>query len=68
MASPGEQIDIWRPEQGSGADPRRGGSGGSGGKTIVLQGFMWGRDQMRDLFAALNDGMQDGHKLNVQFS
>jgi lambda family phage tail tape measure protein len=37
-------------------------------KTIVLQGVMWGRDQMRDLFAALNEGMRDGHKLNVQFA
>ena len=29
---------------------------------------MWGRDQVRDMFEALNEGMRDGHKLNVQFT
>jgi hypothetical protein len=62
MASPGEQIDVWRPDQGGGADPRRGGSNG-GAKTIVLQGMVWGRDQIRDLVAALNEGDRDGIKL-----
>lgn len=68
MATPGEQVDIWRP--GEGPDQRRaaGGAGTSGGQTIVMQGFMWGRDQVRDMFEALNEGMRDGHKLNVQFT
>jgi hypothetical protein len=62
MASPGEQIDIWRPEQGGGQDPRRG-AGSSSGKTIIMQGMVWGRDQIRDLVDALNKGDRDGIKL-----
>lgn len=61
MASPGEQIDVWRPEQGGGQDPRR--SAGGGGKTIIMQGMVWGREQIRDLVAALNEGDRDGIKL-----
>lgn len=67
MASPGEQIDVWRPDQGGGADPRRG-AGGGGGQAIIMHGFMWSREQIRDLFAAINEGARDGHKLDVQFA
>lgn len=41
---------------------------GTGHQTIIMQGFMWGRDQVRDMFAAINEGMRDGHKLDVQFA
>lgn len=59
---PGEQLDIWRPGQNGGQnDPRRG--AGAINKTIVLQGMVWGRDQIRDLVAALNEGNRDGIKL-----
>jgi hypothetical protein len=68
MATPGEQVDIWRP--GEGPDPRRSGAGMAQGdnRTVVLNGFVWGRDQMRQLFDFLNEGMADGHKLNVKFN
>lgn len=65
--SPGEQVDVWRPDEGAGADPRGGGSR-SGGKTIVLNGFVWGRDQMRDMFEFLNEGLRDGHKFDLKFA
>lgn len=65
--SPGEQVDVWRPDEGGGADPRGGGSR-SGGKTIVLNGFVWGRDQMRDMFEFLNEGLRDGHKFDLKFA
>jgi hypothetical protein len=65
MVEPGEQIDI-TPNRGGNAGASKGNS--SGGPTIVMQGFMWGRDQVRDMFEALNEGMRDGHKLNVQFT
>ncbi|MHC2533361.1 phage tail tape measure protein [Bradyrhizobium diazoefficiens] len=65
MVEPGEQIDI-TPNRGGNAGASKGGA--SGGQTIVMQGFMWGRDQVRDMFEALNEGMRDGHKLNVQFT
>ena len=59
--SPGEQVDVWRPDQGGGADPRRGAQGS--GRTIIMQGMVWGRDAIRDLVAALNEGNRDGIKL-----
>jgi hypothetical protein len=37
-------------------------------KTVVLQGFMWSRDQMRDMFEFLNEGLRDSHKLNLKFA
>lgn len=67
MVSPGEQVDVWRPDQGGGADPRRG-AGSVGGKTIVLNGFAWGRDQMTQMFDYINEGLSDGHRLNVKFA
>ncbi len=67
MLSPGEQVDVWRPDQGGGADPRGGASSG-GSKTVVLQGFAWGRDQMTQMFEFLNEGMRDGHKLDLKFA
>jgi hypothetical protein len=63
MASPGEQVDIWRPGEKGGSDPRAGGAAAASAKTIVLQGMVWGRDQIRDLVEALNAGDRDGVKL-----
>ncbi|MBV5268981.1 MAG: hypothetical protein JZU55_02520 [Afipia sp.] len=37
-------------------------------RSITLQGFMWGRDQMTQLFEFLNEGMRDGHKLDLKFA
>lgn len=62
MASPGEQIDVWRPDQGGGADPRRGAGGGTYNVAVPL---VASRDWVREVFAALNEGMADGHRLNV---
>lgn len=63
MASPGEQIDIWRPEQGGGADPRRGASG----QTVNLaMPAITTRDALREIIDGLNGMFADGYRLNVQ--
>jgi len=63
MASPGEQIDVWRPEQGGGQDPRRGASAGA---TVNLSmPIATTRDALRSLIEGLNDMFADGYKLNV---
>lgn len=63
MASPGEQIDVWRPEQGGGADPRR---GAGGGNTVHLSmPIATTRDALRSLIDGLNDMFSDGYRLNV---
>ena len=63
MASPGEQIDVWRPEQGGGQDPRR---GAGGGNTVNLSmPIATTRDALRSLIEGLNDMFADGYKLNV---
>lgn len=67
MASPGEQVDVWRPDQGGGSDPR-GGSKGGGPRTIILNGFAWGRDQATEMFAFINEGLADGHKFDLKFA
>lgn len=63
MASPGEQIDVWRPEQGGGSDPRR----GSGSVTPVYLSMPIAvtRDAFRSLIEGLNEAMTDGYRLNV---
>lgn len=63
MASPGEQIDVWRPDQGGGSDPR----GRSGGGKVFNIGIplVTTREAIRDLFGLLNDAMADGARLNV---
>lgn len=63
MASPGEQIDVWRPDQGGGADPRR----GAGRATTVnlAMPIAASRDAFRSLIEGLNDAMADGYRLNV---
>lgn len=64
MASPGEQIDIWRPEQGGGADPRRG--GGAVNIVNLSMPIATTRDALRSLIEGLNDMMSDGYQLNIK--
>lgn len=63
MASPGEQIDVWRPEQGGGSDPRRGG----GGQTTinVPMPAVSTRDFMGTLFEHINEAIRDGYRINM---
>jgi len=63
MASPGEQIDVWRPEQGGGQDPRRG--AGSGNTVNLSMPIATTRDALRSLIEGLNDMFSDGYRLNV---
>jgi len=65
MVSPGEQIDVWRPDQGGGSDPRRGGSRGEAKVFNVATPLVLSRDWVRDVFQAINEGFGDGHRLNV---
>lgn len=44
------------------------GRSASPARSVTLQGFMWGRDQMTQLFDFLNEGMRDGHKLDLKFA
>jgi hypothetical protein len=57
--SPGEMVDIRRPES----------TGGGGVQTINLAGIgprdLFTGDMLRDLFDALNQGQRDGYKLQV---
>src|SRR4051812_40496874 len=43
MASPGEQVDVWRPDQGRGLDPRRGG-GNAASVVVQWAGNVVGRE------------------------
>jgi hypothetical protein len=63
MASPGEQIDVWRPEQGGGQDPRRG--SGAGNTVNLSVPIATTRDALRSIIDGLNDMFRDGYKLNV---
>lgn len=61
--SPGEQVDVWRPEQGGGADPRRG--AGSAQPINLSMPIAVTRDAFRALIDGLNDMTRDGYRLNV---
>jgi len=64
MASPGEQVDVWRPDQGGGSDPR---GGRSGGNVVNLSmPIATTRDALRDLIEGLNGMFSDGYVLKVQ--
>lgn len=63
MASPGEQIDVWRPEQGGGDDPRR--SSGAVTPVYLSMPIAVTRDAFRSLIEGLNEAMTDGYRLNV---
>lgn len=64
MASPGEQVDIWRPDQGGGSDPRGGRS--SGNVVNLSMPIATTRDALRDLIEGLNGMFSDGYRLNIQ--
>lgn len=61
--SPGEQVDVWRPEQGGGADPRRG--AGKGTTVNLAMPIAATRDAFRAIIEGLNDAISDGYRLNV---
>lgn len=61
--TPGEQVDVWRPEQGGGADPRRG--AGKATTVNLSMPIAATRDAFRSLIEGLNDAMSDGYRLNV---
>ncbi|WP_315804032.1 hypothetical protein [Bradyrhizobium sp. SZCCHNS3002] len=62
MASPGEQIDVWRPNEGGGADPRR----GAGGQSVNLAiPAVTTRDAVAQIIDHMNEMFRDGYKLNV---
>jgi len=64
MASPGEQVDVWRPDQGGGSDPR---GGRSGGNVVNLSmPIATTRDALRELIEGLNGMFSDGYVLKVQ--
>lgn len=63
MASPGEQVDIWRPNEGGNGD-RRGGSASSIVNLSVP--IVTTRDALRDLFDGLNEMMSDGYVLKIK--
>jgi hypothetical protein len=70
MLEPGELVEVSSNRAGGyQSGTVDGGKSQAGGpRSVTLQGFMWGRDQMRDLFDFLNEGMRDGHKLDVKFA
>lgn len=64
MLEPGELVEVSSNHAGGyQSGTARGGAQQGGGKTIIMQGMVWGRDQIRDLVAALNEGNRDGIKL-----
>lgn len=66
MASPGEQVDIWRPDEGGGADPRGGGGRGGGPTTINLSvPIATTYDALRNVMDGINDMCRNGYRLNI---
>lgn len=63
MATPGEQVDIWRPDE-AGGDRRRGG----GAPTVVnlAVASVTTRDTLREIIDGLNDMVADGYRINVK--
>ena len=64
MATPGEQVDIWRPDQRAGTDPRM--RGASGNIVNVSVPIVTTRDALRDLIDGLNGMFADGYQLKIQ--
>jgi len=62
MLSPGEQVDIWRPDQG-GSDPRRGAEGAPREVTIRADGA-W-RPFVEALIPQINTAIRDGYELKL---
>lgn len=63
MASPGEQVDVWKPGDGGG-DPRSGGT-----RTIIVEGVDAGKfysgKAIRELIGKFNEAVRDGARLRV---
>lgn len=65
MATPGEQVDIWRPDE-RGGDPRRGAGGGSSPTVVNLTiGAASAREFLRGLIEDINGMTSDGYRLQV---
>ncbi|MFZ5736307.1 MAG: hypothetical protein ACOY6K_05430 [Pseudomonadota bacterium] len=64
MVSPGETIDVYRADE-PGPDPRRASGGGDQRVYNIATPLVLSRDWVRDVFQALNEGLGDGHRLNV---
>jgi len=63
---PGEQLDIWRPGENGGRDPRRGAQGGGAVTPITVNvPDRRSREWLRDLVDDLNDMARDGYVLKV---
>jgi hypothetical protein len=65
MATPGEQVDIWRPGEGGRGDPRGGAAGRPVNVTINWTGKVVGPDGLRALFDEMNDMFADGYRLKL---
>lgn len=65
MASPDEQIDVWRPGEGPG-DMRRGGWGGTTIIKIPREATQISIGYIEQLIPALNRAFADGHKLKLE--
>ncbi len=63
MASPDEQIDVWRP--GEGGDPRRGAGGGVTNIFIPREAAQINRGYIEQLIPAINSAIGDGHKIRL---
>lgn len=61
--TPGEQVDIWRPNEG-GSDPRGGGRSMTE-VTINLAGEVFNRETLRKLVDGLNEMSADGYRLKI---
>jgi hypothetical protein len=59
-ASPGEELHVKRP-----GDPGYGRSGSAPEVPVVINGWSIGREQVRQLFDAMNDMHGDGYKLKL---
>jgi hypothetical protein len=60
MASPGEQVDVWRPGE-RGADPR----GGASRNVTLSVPFVTTREALRQVIDGLNDMSADGYQIRI---
>jgi hypothetical protein len=63
MLEPGEQVDVWRPNQGGG-DPR-GGAGAARQVTVRVDPGPIPRSWIEGLIAGINQAIGDGHRLKM---
>lgn len=65
MAEPGEQVDVWRPGEAGGIDPRMRANGDSRTVTIKLEGENFGQKSIRKLIEGINEALGDGARLRM---